>query len=127
MHLIPVHQCSRNIDPLPLIFTMPLLALTRHPGGLRSATRNCGQPMSGPRLLHTGALPSPQLHPEPPGTASACALAGLHSDLEKLAPRFNINSKQIKILRCPNDFYSILKVPRGCWYPYARVHDQVSS
>ena len=116
LSVISIRPSSYLSSSLP----MSLLALARHPGGRSIVTRNCGTPMSMSRGSHT------QLHPEP-STTSACALAGLHSDLERLTPRFDIYAKQIKILQNPDDFYSVLKVSRSCWYPSTRAHNQVSS
>ncbi|KAF8428574.1 hypothetical protein EV426DRAFT_584865 [Tirmania nivea] len=85
---------------------MLLLPSSRNPG-LRTFTRSCKcLARTRPhRLLHT----APPIAPPHPVSSYVPALASLTSDLDKLAPRFDINAGQIRILKAPSDFYLVLK------------------
>lgn len=39
-------------------------------------------------------------------------MSDMSDELDKLAPRFDINASQIKILESPSEFFSVLKVIR---------------
>lgn len=92
-----------------------MFALPRN-SGLRKFARGCLGPRMirsrSHRLLHT-VPPAP---PPPPVASHVTALASLTSELDRLAPRFDISAGDIQIIKTPSDFYSILKVHWTCWY-----------
>jgi hypothetical protein len=50
----------------------------------------------------------PALHANAPGPT----IRALSDELDRLAPRFDVEASQIKILRSPTEFYETLKVGR---------------
>lgn len=42
-------------------------------------------------------------------------LSDMSDELDKLAPRFDINAEQIRIIETPSEFYSVLKVWAVNW------------
>jgi CDP-diacylglycerol--glycerol-3-phosphate 3-phosphatidyltransferase len=52
----------------------------------------------------------PTISPAAGVSPAAATLGILTAELDKLAPRFEIQSSKIRIIRTPSDFYSTLKV-----------------
>jgi CDP-diacylglycerol--glycerol-3-phosphate 3-phosphatidyltransferase len=50
-----------------------------------------------------------QVH-SPEGASQASVLGAFTNELDKIAPRFDLEGSQIQILRSPADFYNTLKV-----------------
>jgi CDP-diacylglycerol--glycerol-3-phosphate 3-phosphatidyltransferase len=76
-----------------------------------SATRRL--PVGRPRLLN--AKPrrfstSSSSVTSPNGASQASMLGAFTSELDRIAPKFEIQGSQIQILRTPSEFYETLKV-----------------
>jgi len=52
--------------------------------------------------------------PAPNGASQASMLGAFTSELDRIAPKFEIQGSQIQILRTPSEFYETLKV--GTWH-----------
>lgn len=63
---------------------------------------------------YTSGVPAPSV------VAKAHPLAGVASQIDKIAPRFEIDASQIEIVDSPTAFYATLKVTRL----YARAWNQ---
>lgn len=48
--------------------------------------------------------------PAPAAASKAAVLGSLTNELDKIAPRFEIDAERISIIKGPADFYSALKV-----------------
>lgn len=68
------------------------------------STRATGIKVSGRRHLATSTAPVPT------SAAKAHPLAGVTSQIDHVAPRFEVDASQIEILDSPTAFYSTLKV-----------------
>jgi CDP-diacylglycerol---glycerol-3-phosphate 3-phosphatidyltransferase len=67
-------------------------------------------PQGAPRHIRSYASPSsPPAAAPGPATSTAGILAPFTSELDKIAPRFDIDGSQITVLRTPTEFYDTLK------------------
>ena len=95
-----------------------------------SATRRL--PVCRPRLLN--AKPrrfstSSSSPTSPNGASEASMLGAFTSELDRIAPKFEIQGSQIQILRTPTEFYETLKVGgikvlepmKMCWWKQAKI------
>jgi len=62
-----------------------------------------------PRRRYSSSAPEAHV-PGADSTSAVAALGGLNSELDKLTPRFNVDAKQIQIIKTPTEFYETLKV-----------------
>ena len=92
----------------PNFFNLP--ASYRHPGAaFRPATR---RPASGSRPFSMQAAVAPAAHGIS-GQASVSAsgsLAPFVKELDRMAPCFDVDGSQIRVLQTPGEFYETLKV-----------------
>lgn len=63
-----------------------------------------------PAAKRTIATSSPGAATTAATASSFSALSSLAAELDKIAPRFEIDAEKIHIIRTPSDFYSTLKV-----------------
>lgn len=62
------------------------------------------------RRRYSSSAPEAPVVPGADSSSAVAALAGLNSELDKLTPRFDVDAKQIQIIRTPAEFYKTLKV-----------------
>jgi hypothetical protein len=71
-----------------------------------------------PRRYSTASSPAGT----PVGSQSqASMLATITTDLDKIAPRFEVQPEQIQILQTPAEFYETLKVSQFTCFPFSKV------
>lgn len=105
----PEVSAFRNLRKQPpMIITRLRPAVLRLPAALgRHGCVNCTK-----RFISSGPSPPPLPPPAPTLAVPATILASLTNELDKIAPRFEVDAERIHIIRGPADFYAELKVPR---------------
>lgn len=58
----------------------------------------------------------PPHSPAPTAAVPAAILSSLTNELDKIAPRFEVDAERIQIIRSPADFYAELKVDDVCGF-----------
>lgn len=84
------------------------LLLAKNPmGSVRGGSRVSSQRFARARRYTTANAPSTAASTS---QSQASMLATITTDLDKIAPRFEVQPEQIEILRTPSEFFETLKV-----------------
>jgi hypothetical protein len=100
------HSLNGFCNCLPLYYRMVIGRITR-----RSALRSLA--LSRQQVCQTkarGFYTSTAAGSSPATASPASVLGSLTSELDRIAPRFDVHASQVRILQTPTEFYDTLKV-----------------